>query len=105
MTYTPPPHGWVEVHIDPGARAPSKQRFHVDRPCGEAEVASALARKAPESTRQIHLSAQMPYAQTRKLKNLSHCKCAKAHRVSHPVNERRNPRERLQAPPGSGRRR
>lgn len=105
MTYTPPPPGWVEVHVDQGAKAPNRYRLHVDRECGVVAVATARAQQDPESLRQIYLSGEMTYAQTRKLKNLSHCKCAKAHRVSHSVSERPNPRERLQAPPGSGRRR
>lgn len=52
-----------------------------------------------------YLSDKTTYAQARRLKNFSVCKCTGQRPNGYAVNERRPFREVLQRPPGSGRRR
>ena len=106
MTYLPPPPGWIEVQLDRATGRPRKQKLHASQSCGETEVSQARARQPENSSLDIYLSEPMPYSQFRKAKPLSRCKCGKkTWTTTYPTNDRGNPQERLQAPPGSGRRR
>lgn len=106
MTYRPPPPGWIEVHLDRTTGKPRKQKLHASRSCAETEIRQARASQPDNSPLDIYLSEPMPYSQFRKVKPLSRCKCGtKTWTNTYPTNERGNPQERLQAPPGSGRRR
>ncbi|GAA4372880.1 hypothetical protein GCM10023146_23790 [Nocardioides caricicola] len=105
MAYQPS-EGWVHVAWNPATGEVHSQRLHADRSCAERAVEARRAKaQLKGSPVESYLSDKMPYAQARRLRQFSVCKCTGSRHTGHAVNENRNPREILQGPPGSGRRR
>jgi hypothetical protein len=104
MTYQPP-EGWVQVTRNPSTGEVHSQRLHSDRACAERAVAERLEKARQKGAPvECYLSDKMTYAEARRLRRFSVCKCVGRRHGTHPVNERTPFREILQRPPGSGRR-
>lgn len=104
MAYEPP-SGWVQVTRIKSTGEIFHQRLHGDRTCAEASVRDRIAVEAAKGREvESYLSDHMTYAQARRLKKFSCCKCS-GRPGDHKVTPDRPPGYLIVGTPGTGRRR
>lgn len=104
MTYQPV-EGCVQVTRDLGSGEIRAQRLHSDPTCAKKAVVKELDRARQRGVQiECYLSDKMTYSEARLLFRHKLCRCVGRTHGTHPVSDRRPPREVVQPPPGSGRR-